>query len=282
MPYGFRASFLFICQTVNIWRSRKRIMYILSVDLHSRFVHLFRIRAMIWILCVHPIYSPVSISHLRVSLLILWNRKNSTIPGNAKMQRTTDTPSEYWWSFLVASCAFYEQKKSRRVVGNFLFLLLFFFVFNILKSPKKDFVPRWAKTVLNGLTQVCMGERYHHHLAFGTRTFAADVCCETCEDIYRRRLPPAVPIRWILLLPIYPGGQQRDFDYRRSCEKIRNAPIQQQSRPLKILRIHLSPSSQRIRAWKEKAPTIHSNKNKIPKHSKISSMKFFLRNSVGS
>lgn len=37
------------------------------------------------------------------------------------------------------------------------------------------------------------GERYHHHLAFGTRTLAADVCCETREDIYRRRLPPTVP-----------------------------------------------------------------------------------------
>jgi hypothetical protein len=111
----------------------KRIMYILSGYLHSLFVHVFCIRAMIWILGVilSIVYSPVSISHLRVSLLILWNKKKC----KGGKRRTTDTPFEYWWPFLIASRGFYEQKKekkSHRVAGDFRYLFFFFFSWNFL------------------------------------------------------------------------------------------------------------------------------------------------------
>lgn len=186
-------------------------MYILSGYLHSLFVHVFCIRAMIWILGVilSIVYSPVSISHLRVSLLILWNKKKC----KGGKRRTTDTPFEYWWLD-------FTSKRRKKVIGSpgifviFFFLLLIFFVlvcFNILKAQKRISSRGEQKRFWMGLGKFVWGERYHHHLAFGTRTLAADVCCETREDIYRRRLPPTVPNPLDIMLSIYPGGQQRDF-----------------------------------------------------------------------
>ncbi len=186
----------------------------------------------------HPIYSPVSISHLRVSLLILWNKKK--MKEFLKMQRRKKKNDRHpFWILMTFShrlAWILRAKEKKKVIGSsgifviffFLLLLIYFFVFcfNILKAQKRISSRGEQKRFWMDLGKFVWGERYHHHLAFGTRTLAADVCCETREDIYRRRLPPTVPYpldinAFHLSWRPTEGLLTTDLLF---CQKIRNAP----------------------------------------------------------